>query len=89
MLHNVVSISGPSFGVCKMTDMVVKFMVKVRDIEKRVNSHVGRVMVAKVISQKSNPGITLTTPYMAWGAAERVDVCPWAIESGLRPACDV
>lgn len=29
----------------------MKFMVKVRLIEKRVKSHVGRVMVQKVMSQ--------------------------------------
>lgn len=30
---------------------VVKFIVKVKLIEKRVNSHVGKVMVVKVMAQ--------------------------------------
>jgi hypothetical protein len=38
---------------------VVKFIVKVKLMEKSVNSHVGRVMVAKVINQKSRPGMML------------------------------
>jgi hypothetical protein len=38
---------------------VVKFIVKVKLMEKSVNSHVGRVMVAKVINQKSMPGMML------------------------------
>ena len=40
------------------TYKVVKFMVKVRLIEKRVKSHVGRVMVVKVITQYRKLGIT-------------------------------
>ena len=39
---------------------VVKFMVKVKLIEKRVNSHVGNVMVLNVMSQTSAPGTILT-----------------------------
>lgn len=35
----------------KMTYRVVKFMVKVKLIEKSVNSHVGKVIVAKAINQ--------------------------------------
>jgi hypothetical protein len=37
----------------------VKFIVKVKLMENSVNSHVGSVMVAKVISQKSTPGMML------------------------------
>ena len=37
---------------------MVKFMVKVKLIENSVNSHVGNVMVAKVIIQYSRLGIT-------------------------------
>ena len=33
--------------------------MKVRLMEKSVNSHVGRVIVAKVINQKSRPGMML------------------------------
>ena len=40
------------------TYKVVKFMVKVRLIEKRVKSHVGSVMVVKVIAQYRKLGIT-------------------------------
>jgi hypothetical protein len=40
------------------TYRVVKFMVKVKLIEKSVNSHVGRVMVAKVITQYRKLGMT-------------------------------
>jgi len=42
------------------TYKVVKFMVKVKDMEKRVNSHVGSVIVVKVIIQRSAPGINVT-----------------------------
>ena len=35
-------------------------------MEKSVNSHVGRVMVAKVINQKSKPGMMLTRNRMDW-----------------------
>jgi hypothetical protein len=41
------------------THRVVKFIVKVKLMENSVNSHVGSVMVAKVISQKRMPGIKL------------------------------
>jgi hypothetical protein len=37
----------------------VKFIVKVKLMENSGNSHGGRVMVAKVINQKSRPGIML------------------------------
>lgn len=40
------------------TYRVVKFMVKVRLMEKRVKSQVGRVMVVKVITQYRRPGTT-------------------------------
>lgn len=43
----------------RSTHSVVKFIVKVKLIENSVNSHVGSVMVAKVISQKSAPGMML------------------------------
>ena len=42
------------------THKVVKFIVKVRLIEKSVKSHVGRVIVVNVINQKSRPGIMLS-----------------------------
>ena len=38
---------------------MVKFIVKVKLMEKSVNSHVGRVIVANVITQKSRPGTML------------------------------
>lgn len=40
---------------------VVKFIVTVRLIDIRVNSHVGRVIVVKARTQYSAPGITLST----------------------------
>jgi hypothetical protein len=43
----------------RSTYSVVKFIVKVKLMENSVNSHVGRVMVAKVINQKSRPGMML------------------------------
>jgi hypothetical protein len=36
-------------------------MVKVKLMENRVKSHVGRVMVAKVMTQKRRPGIMRKT----------------------------
>jgi hypothetical protein len=41
-----------------VTHKVVKFMVKVRLIEKSVNSHVGKVMVVKVTIQYRTLGMT-------------------------------
>ena len=41
----------------RSTHRVVKFIVKVKLMENSVNSHVGSVMVAKVISQKRTPGM--------------------------------
>ena len=43
------------------TYRVVAFMVKVRLVEKNVNSHVGSVMVVNVISQTRMPGMILNT----------------------------
>jgi hypothetical protein len=43
------------------TYIVVKFKVKVMLIEKKVNSHVGSVMVTNVIIQYKAPGITFST----------------------------
>ena len=54
----------PSQG--RSTYKVVKFMVKVQDIEKRVNSHVGSVIVVKVITQRSAPGMNVTREMRAW-----------------------
>jgi hypothetical protein len=48
-------------GAVWRTHRVVKFMVKVKLMENRVNSHVGRVMVAKVMTQKRRPGIMRKT----------------------------
>lgn len=42
------------------TNSVVKFMVKVKLVEKSVNSHVGKEIEVKVMSQKRTPGITLS-----------------------------
>lgn len=42
-----------------MSSKVVKFIVKVKLVEKRVNSHVGSVMLVKVISQYRLPGSNL------------------------------
>lgn len=42
-----------------LTYRVVKFMVKVRLMEKRVKRMVGRVMVEKVTIQKRSPGMNL------------------------------
>ena len=41
------------------TYRVVKFIVKVKLVEKRAKRTVGRVMVVKVMIQISMPGITL------------------------------
>jgi hypothetical protein len=46
-------------GALGCTHRVVKFMVKVKLMENSVKSHVGRVMVVKVISQKRRPGMIL------------------------------
>ena len=58
----------------KMTQMyaykVVKFMVKVRLMEKRVNSHLGRVMVVNVTIQNNPPGIKVTSDKRAWPKPE-------------------
>jgi hypothetical protein len=43
---------------------VVKFIVNVKVVEKRVNSHVGRVIVVKVIVQNKRPGMTRKTANM-------------------------
>ena len=43
----------------RSTHSVVKFIVKVKLMENNVNSHVGSVIVVKVISQKSAPGMML------------------------------
>jgi hypothetical protein len=40
------------------THSVVKFIVNVRLIENRVNNHVGRVMVVKVMTQYRTLGTT-------------------------------
>lgn len=48
-------------GALRRTHSVVKFMVKVKLMENNVKSHVGRVMVAKVINQKRRPGMMLKT----------------------------
>lgn len=48
------------------THSVVKFMVNVKLVEKSVNSHVGREIEVKVISQKRRPGITLTKSSIKW-----------------------
>lgn len=46
---------------CSGTYTVVALSVKVRLVDSILNSHVGRVIVVKVISQKSSIGIALTT----------------------------
>ena len=43
---------------------MVKFIVTVRLVEKRVKSHLGRVMEAKVINERSIPGTSLRTVAM-------------------------
>ena len=48
-------------------------MVKVKDMEKRVKSHVGRVIVVNVITQRSAPGINVTREMRAW---PNPDECP-------------
>ena len=40
---------------------VVKFIVKVRDIEKRVNNHVGRVIVQKAMIHSRACGRNVTS----------------------------
>lgn len=48
--------------VCQLVDYtnrVVKFIVKVKLVENRANSTVGRVIVVKVMIQISMPGIPL------------------------------
>ncbi len=48
-------------------------MVKVKLMEKSVNNHVGKVMVAKVTSQSSAPGRKVTREIMAWPKADEYD----------------
>ena len=51
-------ISKRTFLQQESTYKVVKFIVKVKLVEKRVKSHVGRVIVVKVTSQYRIPGRT-------------------------------
>jgi len=52
---------------------VVKFIVNVRLMEKRVKSHVGRVIVVKVMIQYRVPGSTRRTVRMTRARTPRVD----------------
>lgn len=51
------TVSGGVYSTSGDTYMVVKFMVNVKLMENSVNSHVGSVIVAKVISQYSRLGM--------------------------------
>ena len=55
---------------------MVKFIVKVRLMEKSVNSHVGRVIVAKVINQKRRPGMMLRRKRTALPKAANTEEIP-------------
>lgn len=52
---------------------VVKFIVNVRLMEKSVNSHVGRVMVVKVMIQYNAPGSTPKMPRITRANNPKVD----------------
>lgn len=52
---------------------VVKFIVKVRLMENRVKSHVGRVMVVKVMIQYNAPGRTVMMRRMTRASRPRVE----------------
>ena len=60
-----------------VTYSVVKFMVNVRLMENRVKSHVGRVIVVKVINQNSNPGIMLKKNSANRPSAANMEVIPF------------
>ena len=52
---------------------VVKFMVKVRLMENRVKSHVGRVIVVKVMIQYNAPGRTVRIRRITRASRPRVE----------------
>lgn len=54
-------------------------MVNVKVVEKSVNSHVGSVMVEKVISQYRNPGITRKTARIIQPSNPKVDICAGSV----------
>lgn len=57
----------------RATYKVVKFIVKVKLIENKVKSHVGRVMVAKVMIQYSVPGSTVKTRSITRASRPKVE----------------
>ena len=65
---------------------VVKFIVNVRVVEKRVNSHVGRVIVVNVIVQYSSPGMTRSTASITLPRMPNVEVD--AVSIGLMAGTD-
>lgn len=56
-----------------MAYSVVKFMVKVKLMEKSVKSHVGRVMVVNVMIQYSSPGMTWIMKSSTWPREPKED----------------
>jgi hypothetical protein len=60
----------------RSTHSVVKFIVKVKLMENNVNSHVGSVIVVKVISQKSAPGMMLKSDKTSLPKEANMDEMP-------------
>jgi hypothetical protein len=65
---------------------VVKFMVKVRLMEKSVNNHVGSVMVVKVMSHKRAPGRKLKTERRAYPKPVEVPACACSLVAFIDEA---
>lgn len=70
-----------------MTNSVVKFMVMVRLMENRVNSHVGRVIVAKVMSQYRTPGMMLKRKSIHCPSAANIEAVPSRLCAENGRAC--
>ncbi len=62
-------------------------MVKVRLMENSVKSHVGRVIVVKVINQNSRPGIMLRKNKVHRPSAVNMEVIPFEPCEGKGEAC--
>lgn len=72
------------------THRVVKFIVKVKLVEKRAKRRVGKVMVVKVMSHISRPGIHLAIASTACPSkpSHEVDVVEWALIVGEGASAD-
>ena len=64
----------------------MKFIVKVKLVEKSANRNVGRVMLEKVMIQISNPGIPLAIATKTWPSIPSHDV--WGGRSGVTVNSD-